>query len=1065
MLCKSVANINRIESYLIITISTLLKSPWPEQCELGSTLVGALANQGDKTFPNLFEQCKPILIKAIESMPTCLQIDSNSTLEAIRSEASMQNICFSAMETVLQKYGNHHKSQNVIVDSHISTITKIWSDAFRRYNINLYDGIGGLQISPSSTSMRLLSTNCHAVISIGQDCLPSKLTPIIRALVTLIKNEESHSRSNTACCAIVQLILILQKSDDEQHSKVWKKIVTNMCGMACIHRLSDSIPKGYTRRGCRQAKIVIQMLIAQTSAAHTLQEIAPLWSRLNPLNCQVSANQSDTDILNAIVLMESISLSLKKDTKMCSHASSIMLPSITLLACTSPVAICRQVSVNIASKLCEIDTRNTMPIILPLILKYLRSSGDDPSRLGACRLLNTIVRSLDTALCQYVRYLIPVVMSMMIDPLKQCADLSASTFSRLVRVAPLVQTESKSTETLPALLSDGWNESCSVKVIDHLILGKPLPQYKMPKEIDDVIRGKGVILRQYQIDGIAWLLFLKSLKLNGCLCDEMGLGKTIQALLGIAIAHNQVGTMDSKRPKSLVVCPSSVTGEWVNEVNKIGLGKHILKVLRYFGPSRKEHWESSYESCDIVITSYSILRSDIDNLRKIDWTYCVLDEGHLLKNPKTLTAKAARQIVCQHKLILSGTPVQNKVNELWASFDWLMPNYLGTNSDFSALYAKIISKGHLPGASSKEIRHGLQKLKQLHQQVLPFILRREKAQVLKELPPKTIIDIPCSMTQEQLHLYADISARKGTQAALQEVDAAINCGEMDSSLKKSTQSKAKLGTEALKSLLSLRLICTHPLLIKKRLVDADKHANKNYTNYHFGSSGKFCALNDLLRRAQIFDEEATAADNDDSIFYVDDTDINERPVDPLHQTSDDDIFEQGGIRDEKANTSKCLIFAQYIHSLDLVERLILKPLMPSLRYVRLDGRTPQKDRSNVIEAFQSDDSIKCMLLTSKVGSLGLNLQAADTVIFLESDWNPFVDLQAQDRVHRIGQRKNVQVYRFVTSNSIEEKIMAIQRIKIEMSKAIINTENSTMFSMGTDRLLDLFTTTDNNESI
>lgn len=493
------------------------------------------------------------------------------------------------------------------------------------------------------------------------------------------------------------------------------------------------------------------------------------------------------------------------------------------------------------------------------------------------------------------------------------------------------------------------------------------------------------------------------------------------------------------------------------------------------------------------VPSYSTLRSDIDNLQNIHWTYCVLgedmlslvrynayalfmislslayllclDEGHLLKNPKTLTAKAARQVVCQHKLILSGTPVQNKVNELWASFDWLMPNYLGTNSDFSTQYARIISKGHLPGASSKEIRHGLQKLKQLHQQVLPFIMRRDKVQVLKDLPPKTITDIPCNMTQEQQRLYADVSSRKGTQAALQKVDDVVKGGEEDSFLNKSTSLDTKLGTEALKSLLSLRLICTHPLLLNCQLLDADKNAIKNYPNYHFGSSGKLCALNDLLRRAQIFDEETTAADNDDSIFYVDDTDATERPVDALHQMVDDDIFEQGEIIDEKANTSKCLIFAQYIHSLDLVERLILKPLMPSLRYVRVDGRTPQKDRSKFIEAFQLDDSIKCMLLTSKVGSLGLNLQAADTVIFLESDWNPFVDLQAQDRAHRIGQRKNVQVYRFVTSNSIEEKIMAIQRIKIEMSKAIVNTENSTMFSMGTDRLLDLFTTTDSNEKI
>merc|ERR1711957_139426 len=156
-------------------------------------------------------------------------------------------------------------------------------------------------------------------------------------------------------------------------------------------------------------------------------------------------------------------------------------------------------------------------------------------------------------------------------------------------------------------------------------------------------------------------------------------------------------------------------------------------------------------------------------------------------------------------------------------------------------------------------------------------------------------------------------------------------------------------------------------------------------------------------------------------------------------------------------SSKCLIFAQFIQSLDVVENLLFQPHMPSLRYLRLDGRVPPHERTKIVNQFNCDTSIKCMLLTTKVGGLGLNLQSADVVIFLENDWNPHVDLQAMDRVHRIGQTKAVNVYRLITMGTIEEKIMDIQRIKMALSDAIVNSDNSTMYSMGTDRLLDIFT--------
>jgi TATA-binding protein-associated factor len=385
-----------------------------------------------------------------------------------------------------------------------------------------------------------------------------------------------------------------------------------------------------------------------------------------------------------------------------------------------------------------------------------------------------------------------------------------------------------------------------------------------------------------------------------------------------------------------------------------------------------------------------------------------------------------------------------------------MPNYLGSNVEFSQNYARIITKGNLPTASSVEIRQGMEKLKQLHQQVLPFILRREKGDVAKELPQKIITDIPCAMTEFQRRLYAEHSNRKETKRALDLLEEMVarkdNCQNDETA-------NNKLNQNLLQTLLSLRFICTHPILLSR----SKKVKPSCSIPSRFDSSGKLLALNDLLRRARIVQDEDAAADNDRSLLYIEDENFETNSADAFLKEigSDSDILEDGftDIDDiETNNNSKCLIFAQFSQSLDIVEELLFKRVMPSLRYVRLDGKTPPSDRSKIIEAFQMDDTIRCMLLTSKVGSLGLNLQAADTVIFLESDWNPFVDLQAMDRSHRIGQKNMVKVYRLITEDSIEEKIMAIQKAKIAMSEAIVNTENSTLYSMGTDRLLDLFST-------
>ena len=404
--------------------------------------------------------------------------------------------------------------------------------------------------------------------------------------------------------------------------------------------------------------------------------------------------------------------------------------------------------------------------------------------------------------------------------------------------------------------------------------------------------------------------------------------------------------------------------------------------------------------------SYSVLRSDVHILSRVSWNYCILDEGHLIKNPKTHTAIAAQLIRSKHKVLLSGSPVQNKVQELWAIFNWLMPNYLGSNSEFAEQFGRDITRSQLPGVSHTQLRNGMRKLKILHQQVLPFILRREKSEVLQQLPPKMIMDIHCTMSEEQICLYENLSNQRNTKIAINALQSCIVSTEGDDSMHHGA--KPVFGKDALKSLMSLRMLCTHPLLLKGLSNEIGDYFKSPQSFDRYDASGKMTALKDLLTTLGIIDDDVTAADNDQSLIYVpklgdlesvsnasNDFEYNEDTVERLNQD-----------RELHGNHEpKCLIFAQFNQSLDIVEKLLFNPLISSQEYVRIDGRVDPTKRDEIVQKFVENVSVKCMLLTTKVGSLGLNLQVADTVIFLEPDYNPHVDLQAMDRVHRIGQNK------------------------------------------------------------
>merc|ERR1719481_1966638 len=406
---------------------------------------------------------------------------------------------------------------------------------------------------------------------------------------------------------------------------------------------------------------------------------------------------------------------------------------------------------------------------------------------------------------------------------------------------------------------------------------------------------------------------------------------------------------------------------------------------------------------NLIITSYDIVRNDVEFFGSIKWNYLVLDEGHVIKNTKSKTAIAIRQLVASHRIILTGTPIQNGVLELWALFDFLMPGYLGTEKQFTAKYARPILNSRESKSSSKDQEAGALAMEALHRQTLPFILRRVKEDVLSDLPPKITQDYFCELSPLQVQLYEDFTRSQAGQVA-----------------------SSSPNTHVFQALQYLKKVCNHPkLVLTKSHPEYESvlgaHLNGNLDNLlNIEHSAKLSALKQLLTDLGI------AGNN------------NEEQVVSQH---------------------RALVFCQLKTMLDILETDLLKAHMPSVTYLRLDGSVPPSQRHSIVSKFNNDPSIDLLLLSTSVGGLGLNLTGADTVIFVEHDWNPMKDLQAMDRAHRIGQKKVVNVYRMITRATIEEKIMSLQQFKIHTARTVISAENSTLESMQTDQVLDLFSLT------
>ncbi|RDB21258.1 putative helicase mot1 [Hypsizygus marmoreus] len=689
-------------------------------------------------------------------------------------------------------------------------------------------------------------------------------------------------------------------------------------------------------------------------------------------------------------------------------------------ALRSRFAIIRQSAARCFATICNVMTSEAMHYVIEHVVPLISDPLVLAHRQGATELIYHVVHRLDIKALPYVIFMVIPVLGRMSDLDEDIRSTATNTFASLVKMVPL-----EAGLPDPPGFSDDMlkRRETERKFLTQLLDGSKVEQYTIPTTIK-------AELRKYQQDGVNWLAFLAKYQLHGILCDDMGLGKTLQSICILSSKHHEraqrfqeTKSPDSVPLPSLIVCPPTLTGHWYYEILKY---TENLRPVLYTGNARERtRLLSKLKSYDVVITSYEVVRNDISNLEDIHWLYCILDEGHVIKNAKTKLTKAVKCIKAQHRLILSGTPIQNNVLELWSLFDFLMPGFLGTEASFNERFGKPILSNRDGKAKSGEA--AALALEALHKQVLPFLLRRLKEDVLHDLPPKIIQDYYCELSDLQKYLYDDFSKSKARL-----------------SVENAVQSDKPEQQHVFQSLQYLRKLCNHPALV----LDDPEVINAALAKVNARVDG----LSDIQNAPKLLALRQLLTDCGIGCTSGGSTDFGKSEL-------IDTVTESSG----SFSQHRVLVFCQMKQMLDIIETDLFKKHMPSVTYMRLDGGTESSKRHAVVQTFNSDPSIDCLLLTTHVGGLGLTLTGADTVIFVEHDWNPMKDLQAMDRAHRIGQKKVVNVYRLITKGTLEEKIMGLQRFKLNIANSVVTQQNSGLASMDTDLVLDLFRRTTEEE--
>lgn len=497
------------------------------------------------------------------------------------------------------------------------------------------------------------------------------------------------------------------------------------------------------------------------------------------------------------------------------------------------------------------------------------------------------------------------------------------------------------------VVTDGWVQELMEELTDRRQLS-PVP---VPGEFTGV-------LRPYQKAGLSWLAFLHRYGLGACLADDMGLGKTIQTIA--LLLHKRNG-----RPHkpALLICPMSVVSNWQHEVARFAPSLRVM--VHHGGKRAKEDFAGLANQHDLVITSFALLPRDEKHLAGVQWGDVIVDEAQNIKNPDTKQARAVRTLPAQNRLALTGTPVENRLSELWSILHFLNPGYLGTKSEFQERFARPIERAEDSDAASR--------LKSL---VGPFILRRVKTDpsVIADLPAKNEMKVFCPLTKEQATLYEAV-----VRDSLRQIEEA--------------EGIARRGI-VLATLMKLKQVCNHPAQLLKDGSTID------------GRSGKLARLTEMM----------------------------------------DEVRQSG---------EHALIFTQFAD----MGRMLKSHLEASIGddVLFLHGGTARKARDAMIDRFQHDPyAPSAFVLSLKAGGTGLNLTRASQVFHFDRWWNPAVEDQATDRAFRIGQTRNVQVYKFLCTGTMEERIDEMIERKKALSEAIVGTSEDWITELSTEDLREIF---------
>ena len=672
---------------------------------------------------------------------------------------------------------------------------------------------------------------------------------------------------------------------------------------------------------------------------------------------------------------------------------------------------------------------SVVPRLLALVVPALENAGeaDDASgaRRGAAAVASELVEQLGPALAPFCVLLLVPLMGRMSDPVDRTREMATKSFAALVPLLPLARGRAP-----PATLTAAQRQRSESDgtFLEALLDNSKVEDFVLPFECRRV-------LRPYQQEGVNWLAFLRRFKLHGALCDDMGLGKTLQSTCILAATVVERRRAGLPFLPALVVCPPTLVGHWAHEINEY-VAESTLKPLEYHGsPADRAALRPRIErgDADVVIMSYDSLRADADALlTNRSWCYCILDEGHAIRNPKSRVTQAVKRVRAENRLLLSGTPIQNDVVELWSLFDFLMPGFLGTEKEFRRAYGIAAARSAAAKKGGGLTEQGALATGRLHKQVMPFVMRRTKDEVLKDLPPKIIQDVYVDLSPMQKRLY---DAFEGS-AAKTDVEAVVK-GAGGAGAGEGAEGGSGGGTaHVFQALQYLRKLCSHP-----RLVTPPDDKNKSKSKSAVAGLGarvaeayspKFRALKQILLDCGVGVDKVVTEPDPEGEFRT----------------------AAGG-----GAGHRVLIFSQLKSVLDLVEDELLGPAgeLGGVSWLRLDGGVAPTARFDVVRKFNADPSIDVLLLTTHVGGLGLNLTSADTVVFLEHDWNPQKDLQAMDRAHRLGQKRTVNVFRLLTKGTLEEKVMSLQRFKLDVANAVVNSDNMSLAAMDTGQMLELFT--------